>query len=299
MSAVWPRQVVEPITAHEAHVHEVVEVLAEGRTAVQGYEIVRLGGHGRAMVIEGRVQSTEADEAIYHEALLMPAFAVAPSVGRVLCLGGANGGMAHRLLALPGVRSVLQFDVDAELHARSVELLPHLHRDALADPRLTVEFGHPRALLDRLTGTFDLVLADLPDSVPGSHAPALFTAEFYARIRRLLGGTGVFATQAGPANPLAPEFFAGVLRTLRSVFRHATPYTAAVPSFGVPWGFVLASDHEAAADPAGSPAAGPPGTITTYDAETHRHMFAVPRSLRAGRARPGRVSTDDDPLWQV
>ncbi|MFI9012081.1 hypothetical protein ACIGNX_33060 [Actinosynnema sp. NPDC053489] len=299
MTALWPRQVVEPISPHEAHVHEVVEVLAEGRTAVQSYEVVRLGGHGRAMVIEGRVQSTEADEAIYHEALVMPAHAVAPSVGRVLCLGGANGGLLHRVLALPGVTSVRQFDVDAELHERSVELLPHMHLDALADPRVTLEFGHPRDLLDGLTGTFDLVLADLPDSVPGSHVPALFTAEFYARIRELLGGTGVFATQAGPANPLAPDFFAGVLRTARSVFRHATPYTSAVPSFGVPWGFVVASDHPGAADPGRAAVPEPPRPVTTYDAETHRHMFAVPRLLRAGLEGGGRVITDADPMWQA
>lgn len=295
----WPRQVVEPITVHEAHVHQVVEVLAEGRTAIQSYEIVRLGGLGRAMVIEGRVQSTEADEAIYHEALIMPAYAVAPSGGRVLCLGGANGGMLHRLLALPGVVSVLQFDVDAELHKRSVELLPHMHLDALADPRVTLEFGHPRDLLDGLATTFDLILADLPDSVPGSHVPGMFTVEFYSQIRELLGGTGVFATQAGPANPLAPEFFAGVLRTLRSVFGHATPYTTAVPSYGVPWGFALAFDHPDLAGRVGSPLADLPGSITTYDTETHQHMFAITRLLRDGLARQGRVITDADPMWQA
>jgi spermidine synthase len=296
---VFPREVVEPIGEHEAHVHQVMEVLAEGTTSVQSYEIVRLGGHGRALIIDGRVQSSEADEAIYHESLLLPAFTFAPSVARVLCLGGANGGILHRVLALPGVVSVRQFDVDAELHKRSVEHLPHMHLDALDDPRAVVGFGHPRVLLEGLEGPFDLVLADLPDSVPGTHVPGMFTREFYLRVRKLLGGTGMFATQAGPANPLEPRFMAGVLRTARDVFAHAHPYTSAVPAFGVPWGFVVASDHPFTPGSPGPRMGDLPASASTYDAETHRHMFTLPRLLREGLTAAGRVITDDDPMWQA
>lgn len=295
----FPRQVVEPIGDHEAHVHRVVDVLAEGTTAVQSYEIVRLGGYGRAMVIDGRVQSTEADEAIYHESLLLPAFTFAPSVARVLCLGGANGGILHRVLALPGVASVRQLDVDAELHERSVEHLPHMHLDALDDPRAVIGFGHPRMMLDDLEGPFDLVLADLPDSVPGTHVPGLFTRELYLRVRELLGGTGVFATQAGPASPSEPAFMASVLRTARDVFAHAHPYTSAVPAFGIPWGFVVASDHPFTPASPGPRLGDLPDSVRTYDAETHRHMFAVPRLLREGLTATGRVITDDAPMAQV
>jgi spermidine synthase len=295
----FPRAVVEPIGEHEAHVHRVVEVLAEGATSVQSYEIVRLGGHGRALVIDGRVQSTEANEAIYHESLLLPAFTFAPSVARVLCLGGANGGILHRVLALPGVTSVWQFDVDAELHKRSVEHLPHMHLDALDDPRAIVRFGHPRVMLENLEGSFDLVLADLPDAVPGTHVPGMFSREFYLGVRKLLGSTGVFATQAGPANPLEPAFMAGVLRTARDVFVHAHPYTSAVPAFGVSWGFVVASDHPFTPGSPGARMRDVPDSASTYDAETHCHMFAVPRLLREGLATAGRVITDDDPMWQA
>lgn len=295
----FPREVVEPISKHEAHVHQVVEVLAEGTTSVQSYEIVRLGGHGRALVIGGRIQSTEADEAIYHESLLLPAFTFAPSVTRVLCLGGANGGILHRVLALPDVVAVRQFDLDAELHERSVEYLSHMHREALDDPRVLVGFGDLKVMLEALEGPFDLVLADPPDCVPGTHAPGMFTREFYQRISKLLGDAGVFATQAGPANPLEPAFMASVLRTAREVFAHAHPFTSAVPAFGVPWGFVVASDSPFTPDSPGPGIADVPDSATTYDAETHRHMFAMPRLLRERLTASGRVITDDEPMGQA
>ncbi|MET0557757.1 MAG: hypothetical protein ABW065_03675 [Solirubrobacterales bacterium] len=290
---------VEPISEHEAHVHHVVEVMVEGTTSIQSYEIVRLGGHGRALVIGGRVQSTEADEAIYHEALLLPAFTFAPAVTRVLCLGGANGGILHRVLALPGVTEVRQFDLDAELHERTVEYLSYMHRDALNDPRALIGFGDPKGMLEDLEGPFDLILADLPDSVPGTHAPGMFTFEFYQRIRKLLGDAGMFATQAGPANPLGPAFMASVLRTAQEVFAHAHPFTSAVPAFGVPWGFVLASNHPFAPNSPGPRMVDVPDSVTTYDTETHHHMFAIPRLLRERLIATGRVITDDEPMVQA
>jgi spermidine synthase len=296
----WEHRVEELITPHECHVHEVTEVIASGRTARQAYEIVRLGGYGRALLIEGRVQSTEADEAIYHEALILPGYCLLPHTRRVLSLGGANGGVLHRLCALPEVREVVQIDVDEELHHRSVELLAHMHRGAHTDPRCEVEFGDPRTRLGDQDGRFDLILADLPDAIDGSVTTTLFTREFYELVREKLASHGVFVTQAGPAHPLDPEFFASVSRTLGLVFRHILPYVVAVPSFGIPWGFVIASDE---LDPAALTAAKVDRKLAAmrvpaecYDGTTHQHMTALPRQLRIALATAGRAISDASTL---
>ncbi|MER7212073.1 hypothetical protein ABT340_33885 [Streptosporangium sp. NPDC000239] len=297
-------QVVEPITAYERHVHDVVTVHRAGRTPVQEFAIVELGTYGPALLLDGRVQSTAGDEAHYHEALLYPAYAMSDRVERVLVLGGANGGVLHRLCALPGLRRVVQLDVDGELYEITRSMLPHMHRGADRDPRCRVVFGDPRALVREVREAgddFDLVVADLPDATEGSATERLFTAEFYAEVRGVLRPGGLFATQAGPAHFLAADFFAGTLRTLGSVFRYATPYAISVPSYGVPWGFVVAGDT---VDPAGvteervaaAMAKVDPKASTVYDAVTHRHMFALERRLREALADSGTVATDRKPI---
>lgn len=294
-------QVVEPITAYERHVHDVVAVHRTGRTGVQGFAIVELGTYGSALLLDGRVQSTAADEAHYHEALLYPAYAMSERVERVLVFGGANGGVLHRLCALPGLREVVQLDVDGELYEITRSALPHMHRGAERDPRCRVVFGDPRALVREVDGTFDLVVADLPDATEGSATERLFTTEFYAEVRRVLRPGGLFATQAGPAHFLSPDFFAGTLRTLGTVFRYATPYAISVPSYGVPWGFVVAGDT---IDPAtvteerveAAMAKVDPKVPVVYDAITHRHMFALERRLREALADSGTVATDRRPI---
>lgn len=300
MKPLWNKQINEFITPHECHVHAVRSVLAAGRTARQAFEIVRLAGYGRAMVIEGRVQSTEADEAAYHEALLLPGYCLLPRTRRVLCLGGANGGVLHRLCAMPELTSVVQLDIDPELHRHSLAHLPHLHLGAPEDPRCELVFGDPRTLLAAQDGGFDLVLADLPDAIEGSPTPALFTREFYLQVREKLAPGGVFVTQAGPANFLDPEFFASVLRTLGAVFRHVLPYTLAVPAYGIPWGFALAGDG---LDPAALTEPVIEARLAElktepqcYDAATHRHMTALPLRLRRALAGAGRVISDADTL---
>ena len=298
----WSRQVDEYINAHECHSHEIVRVLTRGRSAVQSFEIAELGNYGASMIIEGRVQSTEHDEYIYHEALIYPSYGLHPKLSRALCLGGANGGMLRELCKLPDVEAITVVDIDPELYEASKVYLPHMHHGASDDPRCTILFGDPRGTVATLAGPFDVVYADLPDAVSGTNTASLFTQEFYHAIKRYLSAGGLYVTQAGPAHHRDCEFFASVLRTLESVFRYAIPYSIAVPSFGVPWGFVIAGD---AIDPARSDSIDLPGKLArldgddlrSYDSISHQHMFSLPKQLRTALAGAGRIISDSDKIY--
>jgi spermidine synthase len=291
----------EPLGGGELHAHQVQRVLLEGRTRLQRFQIVELSRYGRAMVIEGRVQSTEQDEYIYHESLIYPAYVLRPRLRRVLCLGGANGGMLRELRKLPGFEEVVLIDVDPELCEASKQHLPHMHRDAFRDARFQVGFGSIRSAMMGMRGRFDAIFADLPDATAEGETRWLFTLEFYRDIQALLEPAGIFVTQAGAASHLHGRFFASVLRTAREVFRYATPYAISVPSYGVPWGFVMASDGS---DPgalneqriASALASLEQETLRSYDLVTHRHMFNLPRALREVLEREGGLSRDGAPI---
>src|SRR2546425_11228769 len=82
----------ERLGPSEEHVHEVKTVLFSKKTPFQHIEIVELGDYGRSLILDGKVQSTETDEFIYHEALVHPAMLVHPNPKRVMVIGGGGGG---------------------------------------------------------------------------------------------------------------------------------------------------------------------------------------------------------------
>src|SRR2546425_10410323 len=91
----------ERLGPSEEHVHEVKTVLFSKKTPFQHIEIVELGDYGRSLILDGKVQSTETDEFIYHEALVHPAMLVHPNPKRVMVIGGGGGapppgGPRHR-----------------------------------------------------------------------------------------------------------------------------------------------------------------------------------------------------------
>src|SRR3989442_2783117 len=81
----------ERLGPSEWRVHEVKTVLFSKKTPFQHIEIVELGDYGRSLILDGKVQSTQADEFIYHEVLVHPAMLVHPDPKQVMVIGGGGG----------------------------------------------------------------------------------------------------------------------------------------------------------------------------------------------------------------
>nr|AYM53454.1 spermidine synthase [Cystobacter sp.] len=291
--------VFQHVAPEELHAHLKHRSLLKGKTAVQSFEIAEVGHYGRALLLEGCVQSTEHDERIYHESLLFPAYAYSPRVASVLCLGGANGGTLKQILKLPHLERVRLFDIDPELHGISRRLLPHMHERTLEDPRVRIEFGKVFDMVAALGETrerFDLIVADLPDATAESYATSLFSSEFYQNVSRLLSPHGIYVTQAGQAHFLYSRFLNRTLRTLGREFAHVTPYTVTVPSYGCPWAFALASRGVDFASVTPETLGQrirllPEESLAAYDEQTHAHMFHLPKILRSALAEDVPVNT--------
>ncbi len=273
------------IAPGEIHSLKVDEIIAEGTTNGQTYEIVRLTNYGLGLFIAGRLQSAQLDEHIYHESLLWPGALLLKNVRDVLSFGGANGGVVRELLKIPTIESITVLDVDEALFQVCRHLLPHMHPSRFPDDRVEYIFGDPLAIFQKMCRSFDMVVADLPDATEHNYAFPLFEQSFYHSLRRVIRPNGLFVTQAGQAHPLACEFFNRTLHTMRREFAHVTPYTAAIPSFGIPWGFIIGSYtldasrwncHFLQARLNALPFSG----LRNYDIETHAHMFNLPKALR-------------------
>lgn len=238
----------EFITPADRYEHDIAEVYTSGASEYQDYLIGRSDTWGRMLVLDGVVQSTDADEFIYHEGIVHPACYAAAAVAPmrdVLVLGGGEGACLREALRWRSAENVTMVDIDAEVVAACREFLPEHHRGAFDDPRVRLVYGDAVEFLRSVPdASLDVVVSDMTDPVEDGPSTFCFTVEYFAEIARVLRPHGVLAVQAGPASPIEVALHAKVIRTLRAVFSSAVPYAVDAPCYGRDLGFVIASNQD-------------------------------------------------------
>lgn len=282
--------------------HSIEEVLYTGRTKFQSVEVIRSGSFGKCLILDDKIQSSDVDEFIYHEALVQPPMIAHPGPEAVFIAGGGEGATLREVLFHSTVKRAVMVDIDAEVVALCRELLPEYSRGSFEDSRTELCHVDARDYLNRSREQFDIIIIDLPDPLEEGPAYLLYTQEFYRLARQRLTPNGIVCVQAGSASWTELLNLAAVNTTLRSIFPIVRPYWTDMPSFGGPWGFCLAS---ASPDPIQfSPAEVDTriserglGHLKFYDGLTHQGMFSLPRHLRNELSKPGRLITDSQPLY--
>ena len=301
-SANWHLEYITPELVQAMGLRRVVY---SGRTQYQQVDLLETGPFGRSLVLDGRTQSTEADEFVYHEGLVQPVMTAHASPGRVFIAGGGEGATAREVLRHATVSQVVMVDLDREVVDLCRRHLPSHHQGAFDDPRLTLHYQDALAFLESAEGYFDVIIIDVPDPLEGGPAYQLFTQEFYRLVRSRLGPGGLMVAQAGPAGPINyTEVYTAIRRTVASVFPQCDAYRLYMPSFGTSWGFVIGGQEDAPRVATLTPeeidsrlAARLPSPLRYYDGITHPGLFALPRYLRQGFAEEQRLITVESPVY--
>ncbi|MCJ7605182.1 MAG: fused MFS/spermidine synthase, partial [Dehalococcoidales bacterium] len=177
--------------------HRLEEVLYSGKTDYQSVQIVRSSAFGVCLVLDGKIQSSEADEFIYHETLVHPAMLTHPHPETVFIAGGGEGATLRDVLRHKSVRRAVMVDIDGQVTALSKQYLPAHSRGAFEDPRSEVHHTDARAFLEASEEKYDVMIIDLPDPIEEGPAYRLFTGEFYRTVRERLTENGCISVQAG------------------------------------------------------------------------------------------------------
>jgi len=290
----------DPYTSASVHAHRVGPVIAQAQTAFQRVAIQEFEHLGRCLIIDGKIQSAEIDEYVYHELLVQPAMVAHPSPRRVLVCGGGEGAPLREILRHPTVERVVMVDIDGELVALCREHLSRWHGGAFDDPRVSVLHGDARAYVEESDEPFDVIINDITDPIEGGPSKLLFTREFYRAAARRLGEDGVFVTQAiGIHYDAGDRLHAGIHHTLAQVFPYVRSYADYVQSFDYPWAFVAASRHaywDDGASDVDRVLAARGIALRFYDGTTHLRVMNLPKPLRTLISEEGTVITDDEPL---
>jgi spermidine synthase len=281
--------------------HSIKERIYSGRSKFQSVDIVNTGSFGVCLILDGKIQSSEADEFIYHEALVHPAMLTHPQPERVFIAGGGEGATLREVLAYKTVKKAVMVDIDEEVVSLCRRFLPSWHQNAFDDPRTELHFVDARKYLEESSDKFDVIIIDLVDPLEQGPARLLYTQEFYQIVEQKLGPDGIMSVQAEPSEWRNLDNFTAIVNTLRKVFSIAHPYQVHVPSFLGLWGFVAASQS---LDPSELTLEEIDARISTriskklksYDGLTHQAMFTIPKHIRQQLAASKRIITDKQPI---
>lgn len=292
----------ETTTSVEGHMHAIVRTIVEAQTKFQHVEVMETASYGKCLVLDGRIQSSLADEFIYHEALVHPGLLAVETPPRTaLVIGGGEGATLREILKYPSITRAVMVDIDAEVVELCRRHLPEMHQGAFEDPRTVVLHEDARAYLERTGERFDLIISDLVEPLEAGPACLLYTREFYRTLHERLTPTGAFTMQAGWTKVGDISFFSVINKTLREVFPVVAGFQTFVSCFGVPWGFIVATKKI-------DPRRQDPATVDRliaeriskplgyWDGQTHQHAFALPKHIRRAVESETRIATDERPL---
>lgn len=293
---------IEYTSPEEGHLHEIRNIYYTSQTKYQRMDIMETGSYGKCLVLDGKIQSSIVDEFIYHEALVHPAMLTHPNPRRVFIVGGGEGATLREVLRHKSVEYCMMVDIDQEVVEKCREYLPEWHKGAFDDPRTDLRFMDARKYLEETTDRYDVIIIDISEPVEEGPAYLLFTREFYEIVKERLTPDGVISLQAGTTALHQLLNFTAVNKTLSTVFPVVAPYDIPIPSFGLPWGFTLASKNT---DPrkwtpaeVDSMISGRiKGTLRFYDGIAHLGLFSLPKHLRAALEAETRIIEDNAPLF--
>jgi len=292
----------EYVTPHLIQQFSISDILYTGESEFQSIQVIDTPGFGKCLILDGKIQCSEADEFIYHESLVHPAMITHPKPETVFIAGGGEGATLREVLAHSTVEKVVMVDIDKKVPDICKEFLPFLSQGSFEDSR--VELLHIDAMkyLDETGEKFDVIIIDLTEPLEEGPAYLLYTQEFYRGLQGKLTQDGLVALQSGSTSMVISLGFIAVANTLRTAFSVVAPYQSEIPSFGGTWGFAVASQNldprelsSEEVDQRLSRRVNKP--LRFYDGLTHRGIFSIPKYLREEMAREKRIITRDQPLF--
>lgn len=199
----------------------------ESKTDHQHLMIFHNAQLGRVMVLDGVVQTTEADEFIYHEMMSHVPMLAHGDVDRVLIIGGGDGGMLREVINHP-ISHVTQVEIDEAVVDMAIEYLPNHSQGAYDDSRLKLVYADGFDFVKESTDLYDVIIVDSTDPIgPGE---VLFSNDFYGLAKQRLTPGGVIVTQNG-----VPFFQQDELKTtFRRLGQHFADYgfyCAPIPTY--------------------------------------------------------------------
>jgi len=230
--------------------HRVRERIAERQSKYQLIQLVELEESGKVLLLDGRVQLTEADEHIYHEMMVHPAMAWG-EYANVLVLGGGDGCTLRELLKWKSVKRIVQVELDEAVTELCRKHCPEWHGGAFDDERVELRFEDALNVLEE-PELFDFIIADLTEpyddsGVAGNLSSDLFSVSFYNAVKEKLNPAGMLVVQTGGfrlgRSNMDPHHIE-LIKNVKEAFGSIRIAYEFIPSFHAFWTATFAAPNE-------------------------------------------------------
>ncbi len=267
---------------------EVEKMLHEVRTEHQHLVIFQNPRMGRVMALDGAIQTTEADEFIYHEMLTHVPILAHGTARNILIIGGGDGGMLREVCRHSSVDRITMVEIDQAVVDMCKEYLPNHSSGAYDDPRVNLVIDDGMRFIANCTDKFDVIISDCPD--PTGPGEVLFSEDFYHACHRCLTGDRILVAQNGTPF-LQIDEVKTTAKNIQGLFADWHFYHAAVPTYiGGSMTFAWAAKNrqlrQLPLDILRQRFAGSGIVTRYYNAEIHQAAFALPQYVLQAIGKP-------------
>ncbi len=236
---------VEEFAPTEQHHHAIDELYFSGRSEFQQVAVLRSPVFGKMLVFDGDTQSAQADERIYHEALVHPALAGRRRPPRGADPRRRRGRDAARGAALPRRRRAARWSISTRSWSSSRRSICPSGRPARSTIRARASSSATRCEfmrderrpLRRHPLRSHRAAGGLAEQ-PALQRRRLRADQIAARRRRHLRASG---EHRGACHNAA--LHCKMARTLRRHYEHVVSFFTHVPAFDTDWAFLACSDR--------------------------------------------------------
>lgn len=218
----------ETLYANYGQRFSIDDPLYENQTGLQKLVIFRNAVMGTVMALDGVIQTTEADEFIYHEMMAHLPILAHGYAKNILIIGGGDGGMLREVCRHQNIKKITMVEIDQSVINLCKQYLPNHSAGSFDDPRLELVIGDGMEFVTATSQRYDVIISDSTDPIgPGE---VLFTENFYQACHRCLNEGGVLVTQNGTPFMQLDEVKTTANR-MNGLFEDWHFYQAAVPTY--------------------------------------------------------------------
>lgn len=218
------------------------KLLFSNQSDYQLVEVYETDTWGNLMTIDGMVMLSERDEFVYHEMLSHVGIFTHPNPGRVLIIGGGDGGTAREVMKHSSVQHVDMVEID-----KTVVDASKLHMPDVGDfdnPKLNILYEDGIAFIKNVTDPYDVIIIDGSD--PVGPAEGLFEKDFFELCYNALADEGVLTAQT--ESPWVESYHSSMKKVFHAIddlFPVSKMYLSYIPLYPAGmWSMACASKSE-------------------------------------------------------